>query len=121
MTTRSRTLTQSIGINASPHKVWELITRVDTITTWYDTWDTVETDGTEPFLRNGSTFRLIKNNRNPVIAHCEVTDLSEHRQLQWRQTTPNKPTTTVTFDLITHPGDHSTELRQTRTWSESGT
>jgi hypothetical protein len=95
-----------------------LITRIDTITTWYDTWDTVESDSAEPFLRSGTTFRLIRNHpRRTVIADCEVTELSQGRRLQWRQTTPNKPATTVTLDLITHPADGTTELVQTRTWS----
>ena len=120
MTTRNCTLTQSISINATPHKVWELITRIDTIATWYDTWGTVDTDSTEPFLRTGTNFRLIGNQRDPVIADCEVTELSQGRRLQWRQTTPNKPTTMVTFELITHPADATTELRQTRTWGAPG-
>lgn len=116
MTTRSRTLTQSISIDATPQKVWELITRIDAITTWYDTWDSVEADSADPILLRGSEFRLIRNQRHPVIATCVVIELSEHRRLQWRQSTPNRPTTTVTFDLITQPGVDATELRQTRTW-----
>jgi len=39
VTTRSRTPTQSISINATPHKVWEFLTRIETIATWYDAWE----------------------------------------------------------------------------------
>lgn len=117
ITPRDRTLTEAITINATPQKVWQMITRIDGIVTWYDTWDTVETDSTEPFLRRGTAFRLIRTERDPVVADCEVTELCEGRRLQWRQTTPNRPTTTVTFDLVTHPTEGITELRQTRTWT----
>jgi hypothetical protein len=99
--------------------VWELITRIETIPTWYDTWDAVETTSGEPFLRSGSTFRLIRHQR-PVIAMCEVIEVTEHRRLQWTQSTRNQPTTRVTFDLISHSIDQATELRQTRAWGELG-
>lgn len=121
MTTRDRSLTQSINIDAPPHTVWEIITRIDTIVTWYDTWDAVETDSAEPFLRNGTSFRLIRrNHRHPVVADCEVTELSGGRRLRWRQVTPDKPIVVVTFELIADAAEKTTELRQTRSWFGPG-
>lgn len=120
MTAHSRRLTQSITINATPQKVWELITRIDAIVTWYDTWDDVETDSTDPFLREGASFRLTRRHRHPIMAECEVTELSPASRLQWIQTTAHTPTTTVTFELITRTDGEITELHQTRTWSEPG-
>jgi|GEM_PF-5023925 len=111
----ARRRTQSISINATPEKVWDLITRIDTVGDWYDTWDRVDPVSTEPHLRAGMSFRLIRRHtgRDDEVAQCEVTELSEHTRLQCM---PHRPTTGVTFDLVTHPTDGTTELRQTRSW-----
>jgi uncharacterized protein YndB with AHSA1/START domain len=115
----TRRLTQSISINATPERLWDLITRINAIADWYDTWDRVEAGTTERHLREGTSFRLIRcqTGHNDEVAHCQVTEFLEVARLQWRQSTPHQPTTSVSFDLVPHATDGTTELHQTRTWT----
>lgn len=114
-----RRLTKSISINATPEKLWDLITRISTIADWYDTWDRVESTTTERHLRDGSSFRLIRcqTGHKDQVAHCQVTEFLEATRLQWRQSMPHQPTTSVSFDLVPHATDGTTELHQTCTWT----
>jgi hypothetical protein len=97
-----------------------LITRIDTIATWYDSWDSVETDSADSFLRLGTSFRLLRDRDHSTSAHCVVTDVAEPSRLQWTQITPDRRTTSVIFDLVSHPAEGTTEIRHTRTWCEPG-
>ncbi|CAM5686915.1 SRPBCC family protein [Mycolicibacterium aubagnense] len=115
------TQTRSIHIAAPAERVWDLITTVDTICTWYDTWDTVHNDTTDPRLRVGSSFHLTRRRgrRRDETAHCKVTDLTAPMRLCWEQSAPHKPTMTVAFLLIPCTGTDTdtTELQHTRTWT----
>lgn len=115
---RLHTQTQSILIAAPPERVWQLITTVDTICTWYDTWDTVQNDTTDSRLRMGSTFHLTRRGRRrDETAHCKVTDLTAPTRLCWEQSAPHNPTMTVAFLLIPGTDTGTTELQHTRTWT----
>ena len=115
----TRCLTQSININATPEKVWALITRIATITDWYETWHRVEPTATDTHLRAGTSFRLLRQQagRADVVAQCHVTEASELTRLQWEQSQPHKPKIAVTFELVPHASDGTTELRQSRSWT----
>ena len=52
----TRCLTQAININATPQKVWDLITRIATIADWCDTWDHVEPITAATHLRPGASL-----------------------------------------------------------------
>ncbi|MGB8405980.1 MAG: SRPBCC domain-containing protein [Mycobacterium sp.] len=115
---RLHTQTASIRITAAPERVWELITTVDAVCLWYDTWDTVQNDTTDPRLRVGSSFHLTRRRRGrAVTARCQVTDLTAPSRLCWEQSAPHTPTTTVEFLLIPGTETGTTELRHTRTWA----
>ncbi|HME79801.1 MAG TPA: SRPBCC domain-containing protein [Mycobacterium sp.] len=114
----THTQSGSISITAPPETVWELITTLDTICEWYDTWDTVQHDTTDPRLRVGTTFRLIRHRRGrDDIAECRVTDITAPTGLQWEQSSPHTPTTAVSFRLIPGHDIGTTELEHTRTWT----
>ena len=120
MTTRdgTRCLTQSININATPEKVWDLITRIATMTDWYAPGDRTESTTTDTHLRAGTSFRLIRRQSGrDDVAQCHVTEVSEFTRLQWEQSQPRKPTVSVTFELLPHATDGTTELRQSRSWT----
>lgn len=111
----ARTVTESIIINAEAEIFWELITRIDGIPDWYDSWDRAISQSADTHVRQGTSFQLIRHGPNgDSLAHCLVTDLSPGRYLEWVQTTPCKPTTTVTFQLVPLPNGNGTELHQTR-------
>ena len=114
------TQTGSINITAAPEKVWELITSVDAICEWYDTWDTVEHDSADPRIRVGTVFRLTRHRTRgrDDTAHCRVTDLAAPTRLEWTQSAPHLPTMSVAFLLIPDADTGTTELRHTRTWSD---
>ena len=112
---RTHTQTGSISITAPLETVWDLITTIATIPTWYDTWDTVEHDTADSRLRVNTLFRLRR--RGDETARCGVTDLSAPTQLQWEQTSLDAPTLSVTFLLIPGATTGTTELRHTRTWT----
>lgn len=113
-----RSVTRSIVINATPTKVWEVITRLDTISDWYDGWDRTLSAEAGCAVRQGVSFRLVRSTKDGLeVADCTVTELSPGGRLQWVESSPRKPTTTVTFDLIALPDSRGTELRQTRSWS----
>ena len=112
------TQTGSIRITAPPETVWELITTVDTVCEWYDTWDTVENDTTDPRLRVGTSFHLTRHRRGRgETARCRVTDLTVPTRLCWEQSAPHTPTMSVAFLLIPGTDTGTTELRHTRTWA----
>ena len=112
------TQTGSIRITAPPETVWNLITTVDAVCEWYDTWDTVATDTTDPRLRFGSSFHLTRHRGGrDETARCQVTDLTAPSRLCWEQSAPHTPTMTVTFLLCAGTDTGSTELRHTRTWT----
>lgn len=116
------TQTGSIRLTAPPEAIWELITTVDTICEWYDTWDTVQNDTTDPRLRVGSSFHLTRHRRGrgrdrDETARCRVTDLTAPSRLCWEQSGPLTPTMTVAFLLIPGTDTGTTELRHTRTWA----
>ncbi len=119
------TQTGSISIAAPPETVWELITTLDTIPEWYDTWDTAQPDTPEPDttgsrLQVGTAFRLLRHHRGrDTAAHCVVTELTAPTRLRWRQSAPHTPTTSVTFLLIPGADGGGTELRHTRRWTDS--
>ena len=108
-----------ISIAAPPETVWDLITVIDTIPSWYDTWDGVEHNATTPQLQVGTSFQLIRRGHGgrADTAHCRVTDLSRPARLEWQQSAPNKPTVTVQFRLIPNPDSSTTELHHTRIWT----
>lgn len=109
------THTRSIHIAAPPERVWELITTVDTVCNWYDSWDTVQNDTTYPRLRVGTSFHLTRNRRGrDETAHCRVTDLTVPTLLCWEQSAPHAPTMSVAFLLIPGTEPSTTELRHTR-------
>ena len=112
----ARNLTQSITINAAPEKVWDLITRIDTMTDWYDTWDRVETAASDTHMRAGVSFRLFRRRASHAedVAQCFVTELCEFTRLQWEQSQPDNPTVLVTFELLPDATGDTTELRQDR-------
>ena len=115
----TRRMTQSISINATPEKLWDLLTRIDNIADWYDTWDRADSAASEQHLREGTSFRLIRRRtgRTDEIAHCHVTELLELTRLQWMQSAPHQPTASVSFDLVPNVTSGTTDLRQTRTWT----
>lgn len=116
---RPITHTGSITITAPPETVWELLTTVDAICAWYDSWDTARNDTTDPRLRVGSSFHLTRHRgrRRAETARCQVTDLTAPSRLRWEQSTPHKPTVSVEFLLVPGPDTGTTELRHTRTWT----
>jgi uncharacterized protein YndB with AHSA1/START domain len=108
----------SIRITAPPETVWELITTVDTVCEWYDTWDTVENDLTDPRMRVGTSFHLTRHRRGrDEIVRCRVTDLTVPTRLCWEQSAPHTPTMSVAFLLIPGTDTGTTELRHTRIWA----
>jgi uncharacterized protein YndB with AHSA1/START domain len=112
------TLTGSVHITAPPETVWELITTVDTVCQWYDTWDTVHNDTADPRLRVGSSFHLTRYRRGrDETARCRVTDLSAPTRLCWEQSAPHTPTMSVAFLLVPGTDPGTTELRHTRTFA----
>lgn len=114
-----QTQTGSISITAPSDTVWELITTVDTLCEWYDNWDSVEHDTTDPRLRVGTSFQLIRHRcgRRDDTAICRVTDLTAPTRLQWEQSSAHLPTMSVAFLLVTDTITGTTEFRHTRTWS----
>ncbi|WP_428342857.1 SRPBCC family protein [Mycobacterium sp.] len=62
----THTQTGSITIAAPPETVWDLITTIDTIPEWYDTWDTAEHDTADPRLRVATSFSLLRHRRGRV-------------------------------------------------------
>lgn len=114
-----RTLNGSTSINASPEKVWELITTVNTIPEWYDAWDSVEPEAADLQLQVGTTFRLVsRRNGGLHTARCRVTDAKAPTRLQWEQSALHVPTVLVTF-LVTADGTlaGTTLLHHTRSWT----
>ena len=112
------TQTGSISIAAAPETVWELITTLESICQWYDTWDTVQYDTADPRLRVGASFQLIRHRRGrDDTTRCMVTDLTAPTRLQWEQSSPRLPTMSVTFLLIPDADTSTTELQHTRTWT----
>ena len=55
-----RTHRKSISISAPLQTVWDLITTIDTIPEWYDSWDGVEHDATDIRLQVGTPFQLTR-------------------------------------------------------------
>ncbi len=116
MTTRS--VTRSILINAPPVKVWDVITRAGSISDWYEGWDRILSAETGCAVRQGLSFRLVRNTKGgEEVAECTITELLPGVRLQWVESSPRKPTTTVTFDLVALPDGRGTALHQTRSWS----
>lgn len=114
----THTQTGSINITSAPESVWDLITTVDTIPEWYDTWDAVDHDTTDPRLRMGTVFRLIRHRRGrDDTARCRVTDLTAPTRLQWEQSALHKATVSVTFLLIADPATITTQLHHSRAWT----
>jgi uncharacterized protein YndB with AHSA1/START domain len=114
-----RTLNGSTGINASPDEVWELITTVNTIPEWYDTWDSVDHERTDLRLRVGTTFHLIghRNGRDHT-ARCRVTDAQAPTRLQWEQSALHVPTILVTFLVVADDTvTGTTQLHHNRSWT----
>ena len=69
-----------------------MITTVDTVCEWYDTWDTVENDTTDPRLRVGSSFHLTRYRRGRgETARCRVTDLTGRRGCAGSNPHPTPP------------------------------
>lgn len=112
------TQTGSVHLGAPPETIWELITTVDAVCEWYDTWDTVHNDSTDPRLRVGSSFRLTRRRRGrDETARCQVTDLAAPTLLCWTQASPDAPTMSVAFVLKPGADTGTTELEHTRTWT----
>jgi uncharacterized protein YndB with AHSA1/START domain len=113
------TLHGSTSINASPEEVWELITTVNTIPQWYDTWDSVDHETADLRLRVGTTFRLISHrNGRDHTARCRVTDTQAPTRLQWEQLALHVPTILVTFLVIADETvTGATQLHHTRSWT----
>ena len=108
-----------ISIAAPPEAVWDLITAIDTIPSWYDAWDGVDHDATTPQLQFGTSFQLIRRGRGGRgdTAHCRVTHLARPASLEWQQSAPDTPTVTVQFRLIPAPDGSTTELHHSRMWA----
>lgn len=112
------TMTGTILVAAPPETVWDLITTVDTVCEWYDTWDSVVNDTTDPRMRVGTSFRLTRHRRGrDETARCRVTELAAPTRSCWEQSAPHTPTVSVTFLLIPGTDTGTTELRHTRTWT----
>ena len=106
---------ESIDIGAPPDKVWELLTRVGGIPTWYDGWDAVErTSDTEDRLTVGRTF-LLSGHRSGrrTRATCRVTELEPLRRIGWVEAPDDGVSELVRFDLLEVDGGR-TRLRFTR-------
>ena len=115
----AHTVNRSTSINAAPEEVWDLITTVNTIPEWYDTWDFVDHDTADLRLRVGTTFRLIghRNGRHHT-ARCRVTDAQAPTRLQWEQSALHVPNVLVTFVVIADDtATGTTQLHQTRSWT----
>lgn len=113
-------LSKSIRIAAPPAKVWELITTIDRITEWYDTWDAVEHAADDERLQVGTSFRLIRHRfGRDHIALCRVNSVEAPRRLCWLQHALPKPSMSVEFQLDADTeGATATWLNHTRTWIE---
>ena len=95
---KNQTLSESIRIAAPPHKVWDLITSVASITEWYDAWDAVEHAADDEQLQLGTSFRLIRHRGGrDDAALCRVTSLQPRRRLCWVQYAPHLPAMSVEF------------------------
>ena len=115
----AHTLNGSTSINASPEEVWDLITTVNTIPEWYDTWDSVDHETADLRLQVGTTFRLISHrNSRDHTARCRVTDARAPTRLQWEQSALHAPTMLVTFLVIADDtATGTTQLHHTRSWT----
>jgi uncharacterized protein YndB with AHSA1/START domain len=112
-------LSKSIRVAAPPAKVWELITTIDLITEWYDTWDAVEHTADDERLEVGTSFRLIRHRvGRDDTALCRVTSVEAPRRLCWLQHAPREPSMSVEFQLVADAeGATGTWLNHTRTWA----
>ena len=115
-----QSLSKSIRIAAPRAKVWELITTIDRIAEWYDTWDAVEHAADDERLQVGTSFRLIRHRIGlDHIALCRVTSVEAPRRLCWRQQAPRPASMSVEFQLDADTeGATATWLNHTRTWIE---
>ena len=106
---------ESIDIAASPEKVWDLLTRVEGIPTWYDGWDTVHASTPQEQLEVGLTFQLVK--KGPLgrrkQSMCQVTELIPGSRISWVESAIGRDPVMVRFDLI-NAGVNRTTVRFTK-------
>ncbi len=93
---------ESIDIGAPPAKVWELLTRLEGIPTWYDGWDAVERTSTSgERLTVGLPFQLLgRRSGRRTRATCRVTELDPLRRICWVEAPDDGAPEMVRFDLL---------------------
>ena len=92
----NRVLTGSIDIEATPEKIWGLLTSTDEITNWYDEANNVTHLHPEGTFHVGSRFLLT---RRGVPSWCLVTVMEPLRRLGWTEERDGKATVFVEFRL----------------------
>ncbi|MGV0813195.1 SRPBCC domain-containing protein [Mycolicibacterium boenickei] len=99
------TESQSIQIDSPADVVWDLLTTIADIGSWYDDWDTVEHDESDQrCLVPGVGFRLVRDRRGRIeTARCVVTVFDPPHRLGWIEDGPHGRTAFVSFHLEAGP------------------
>jgi len=106
---------ESIDIAATSAKVWNLLTRVTTIPTWYDGWDSVQVPpAAADELEVGLTFVLeARRFGRRSEATCRVTELVQGHSISWVESVDRGRLVLVRFDLLDE-GANLTRVQLTR-------
>ena len=101
-------------IAAAPETIWDLLTDIARIPSWYDDWDVAQRDDAAMRLHSGATFGLIRHRLGAEQATvCNVITFVRPTLLTWIERTADQAPVKVEFHLaLSNAGGTTLTMRK---------